>query len=55
MAQMLIDYCLDKPEIVKEFQDKYNTVEAYRVLPVRGHPDYDNWVYAVGTLEAAVR
>lgn len=48
MAQMLIDYCLDNPQILKDLQERYNTDPAYWVRPMTGLTDYNEIIYLVG-------
>lgn len=48
IAQMLIDYCLDNPQLLKDWQERYNTDSAYWVRPITGLTDYNEILYLVG-------
>lgn len=49
MAQLFIDYCLNDPTIIREFQELYNTNPAYWILPAIGiDGDYQNRAYIIG-------
>ncbi|MEC1716577.1 hypothetical protein [Schinkia azotoformans] len=37
LAGMLIEICLDSPEIIDMLQEKYNVYTAYKVLPIENY------------------
>lgn len=56
MGQLFIDYCLHNPQIIREFQDKYNTNPAYRILTGTGiDGDYANRSYIIGNLPVTIK
>lgn len=37
LAGMLIEMCLDSPEVISMLQEKYNVYTAYKVLPLENY------------------